>query len=426
MRIKTEVNLSPVQTPVTGSGYTPEEALSEAKRCLDCPAAYCRRDCPIHTPVPEMCRKIREGDLEGAYEIVAENNLMTPMTCRVCPAEKQCQKSCTRSIRGEAVNIPGIEQFLNDWHDSKHTYTQQNLKGSKVAVVGAGPAGLSCAAELLKSGCSVTVYDAANEPGGVPKWGIPGFILPSSVTETVLCELKDLGAEFIGGMKLGEDISLAELQNQYEAVFLSLGAPVPVSGGFDNAMQAQSLLLQASLGRDPIGGRTVAIFGGGDTAIDAARVAKRLGSSQVTLVYRRGREEMPARKQDVATALDEGIEFHWWTEPVLIEEGKILCRRTMPAAPDYPGGRANAVSIPESEFEIAADVAVLALGFQNTPVPGVACDRRGRVLVDENGHTNVHGVFAGGDVVSGPSTVVKAAAAGKRAAWALLDYLNNK
>ena len=209
----------------------------------------------------------------------------------------------------------------------------------------------------------------------------------------------------------------------FGAVFLAMGAPIPLSGGLDNAMQAQDLLREASLGRDPIKGRSVAVIGGGDTAIDAVRVAKRLGAKEVTLIYRRGREEMPARKEDVDAAEAEGIRFLWWTEPVSVEEEGLLCRRTEPAAPDYPGGRLNSVSVPGTEFRVEVGVAVLALGFCNAPVGDVLCDRQGRVLADENGLTSVPGVFAGGDAVSGPSTVIRAGAAGKRAAAAILDYL---
>lgn len=424
MRIKSEVNLSPVQTPVSDGGYTREEALAEAMRCLDCPAAYCRRDCPIHTPVPEMCRSIREGDFEGAYEIVAENNVLTAMSCRVCPAEKQCQKSCTRGIRGEAVNIPGLEQFVNDWHKENclAAKTASAADGKCVAIVGAGPAGLVCATELLKAGCSVAVYDGAAKPGGVPRWGIPDFVLPPEVTNGILSKIEDLGAEYFCGMMLGKNITLDELRNRYDAVFLSIGAPVPVSGGFE-AMQAQELLREASLGRDPVKGRRVAVIGGGDTAIDAVRVARKLGAPETVLLYRRGQEEMPARKEDVLDAAEEGVAFWWWTEPVEIREGKILCRKTEPAAPDYPGGRANARSVPGSEFEIPAELCVLALGYKNAPVDGVACDGQGRILADEAGCTNLAGVFAAGDAVTGPSTVIRAGAAGKNAAQTILTYL---
>lgn len=424
MRIKSEVNLSPVKTPVSGNGYTREEAVAEAMRCLDCPAEYCRKGCPIATPIPEMCRLIRDNEPEKAYSLIAENNALTAMCCRVCPAEKQCQSNCTRGIHGEAVNIPGLEQFVNDWHEA-HSETSAFTApaGKSVAVVGSGPAGLACAAELLKKGVAVTVYDAADKPGGVPVWGIPGFVLPPEVTENILNQIKAMGAEFVYGKALGKDLTLEELQSRHSAVFLGIGAPIPMSGGLENAMQAQELLREASLGRDPINGRSVAVVGGGDTAIDAVRVAKRLGAAEVTLVYRRGREEMPARKDDVDTAEREGVNFLWWTEPVSASDGKLLCRKTEPAAPDYPGARKNAASVPGTEYELAVDVTVLALGFRNAPVSNVSCDGQGRILADENGCTNLPGVFAGGDTVSGPSTVVRAAAAGKKAAAAIVNYL---
>lgn len=429
MRIKSEVNTSLVKTPVAGSGYTAEEAISEAMRCLDCPVQYCRKGCPIHTPVPEMCRHIREKDFETAYEIVSTNNALTAMTCRVCPAEKQCEANCTRGIRGEAVNIRALEQFVNDWHAANTDSEPKKNKYSgseSVAVVGSGPAGLACAVELLKAGCPVTVYDTADKPGGVPRWGIPDFVLPPEVTENIVKQAAALGADFVTGKTLGEDLTIGNLQNDHKAVFLALGAPVPVSGGFESAMQAQYLLHEASLGRDPLKGRSVAVIGGGDTAIDAVRVARKLGAKDVVLVYRRGKDEMPARKEDMEAAEREGVRFMWWTEPVEISDERIVCRKTEPATPDYPGGRRNARSMPASEFEIPAEIAVLALGFKNTPVGGVACDKQGRVLADEIGRASVDGVFAGGDAVSGPATVVRAAAAGKRAASAILDYLKTQ
>lgn len=426
MRIKADVNLSLEQTPLNGAGYTPEEAVAEAMRCLDCPAKYCQRDCPIHTPVPEMCAHIRSGEFSVAYELVSSVNELTSMSCRVCPAEKQCQKNCTRAIRGEAVNIPALEQFINDLHAS-HVVTDDTESGSirngkNVAVVGSGPAGLACAIELLKAGCSVTVYDASERSGGVPRWGIPHFVLPQEITANILKRAEALGAEFVLGAMLGKDLTLEELQRDYDAVFLGIGAPVPVSAGYD-AYQAQDLLREASLGRDPVKGRSVAVIGGGDTAIDAARVARSLGSKDVTLIYRRGKSEMPALDADVETAAGEGVKFLWWTEPVDISEGSLICRKTKAAPADYPGGRANAVSVPGSEFEVKAELTVLALGFKNAPVESLSCDGQGRILADESGSTNIPGVFAAGDAVSGPSTVIRAGAAGKRAAQAILTFL---
>lgn len=423
MRRKAEVNLSPAATPMCGDGYTPDEARAEAARCLDCPAQYCRRECPIHTPVAEMCRRIRQGDIDGAWALVAENNPLTALTCRVCPAEKQCRSRCTRAIRGEAVNIPALERYVNEHHAAASAAKPAAESGKRAAIVGAGPAGMACAMELRRLGVAVTLYDRAEKPGGVPRWGIPDFVLPEAVTAAAVEALYGAGVQFVGGHALGETLSLDALQAEYDAVFLAFGAPVPVSGGFEKAMQAQTLLHEASLGRDVVNGRSVAVFGGGDTAIDAARVAKRLGAKAVTIVYRRGPDEMPARREDAATAEAESVQFLWWTEPVELETERIVCRRTEASAPDYPGGRANAKSLAGTEFCLDAELAVLALGFKNAPADGIECDRRGRVVTDETGATGRAGVFAGGDAVSGPATVVRAAAAGKRAADAIAAYL---
>lgn len=424
MRIKSEVNLSPVATPAAGSCYTEEEAIREANRCLDCPVPYCKNGCPIQTPVSVMCRLIREGDFAGAYALVAENNPLTSVSCRVCPAEKLCRKNCTRGIRGEAVNTIGLERFLNERFGVKADGCVQ-ADGKSVAVVGSGPAGLTCALELLKAGCAVTIYDAAEEPGGVPRWGIPDFVLPPEVTDALLETVLGLGAVILSGMALGRDITLEQLRERHTAVFLGLGAPVPVSSNLEGAMQAQDLLREASLGRDPLNGRSVAVIGGGDTAIDAVRVARKLGCEDVTLVYRRGTEEMPARAEDVQASQEEGVKFLWWTEPVEEAEGGLRCRKTKPAPPDYPGGRKNSASVPGTEFVLEAEVTVLALGFRNAPVDGVNCDRGGKILVDERGATNLSGVFAGGDAVTGPSTVIRSAAAGKNAAAAILEYIKD-
>lgn len=417
MRLKSEVNLSKTVTPVPAGGYTEAEAVEEAMRCLDCPAKYCQRDCPIHVPVPEMCAAIRAKDYEGAWALVAAVNELSPVSSRVCPGEKQCRSNCTRGIRGESVNICALEQFINDRHEAQLA-SAAPASGKRVGVIGSGPAGLCCALELAKAGVRATVYEKDCAAGGVMRWGIPDFVLPRVPLDALIKRAEALGVRFA----CGKAVSAAEALGENDAVFLAVGAEKPVSS-LDGAVQAKDFLTSVSQGQNPAAGKTVAVIGGGDTALDAARAAVRLGAASVRLVYRRGEAEMPARDADVNAAKSEGVEFLFWTDTVSYESGVLTCQKTEPDAPDYPGGRLNCRPVAESIFSLDAALVIEALGFANIPPQGVSCDAKGRVLADEDGRTADAKLYAGGDAVTGPSTVIRAAAFGKRAACSILKDL---
>jgi len=417
MRIKSEVNLSLTKTPVTGEGYTEAEALAEAMRCLDCPAKYCQRDCPIHVPVPEMCAKIRDRDYDGAWALAAAVNELTSISSRVCPGEKQCQSNCTRGIRGESVNIGALEQFVNDHHRTRVPGVSP-LTGTTAAVIGSGPAGLSCALELAKSGVSVTVYEKEARIGGVPVWGIPGFVLPRAPLKELIERAEALGVRFV----CPKAVTAKELLGENQAVFVAVGAEKPIVS-LTNAVQAKDFLTAASLGDNAVRDKTVAVIGGGDTALDAARTAARLGAKTVTLIYRRGEEQMPGRAEDLARARVEGVQMLPWADAISWESGILTCEKTEAAAPDYPGGRLNCRRIPNSAFPVQADIVIEALGFANLAPDGIECDEKGRILADGTGRTSQTGIYAGGDAVTGPSTLIRAAAAGKLAACSILKDL---
>ena len=407
-------------------GYTLEQAQAEADRCLNCPDRYCSQHCPAHSYIPEFIAEIRKGDLDAAWELIARTNPMMEISGRVCPYENQCESHCTRAIKCEPVAIGRLERFVADWQRQHHPFdeTVPAPNGTTVAIVGSGPAGLSCAASLVRSGTKVTVYEKEDRLGGIPVWGIPAFVLPPIHMERQVQMLHDLGVEFRTGTALGRDITLAELREKYDAVFLATGAGRPAELDIPGRTLAGVVQAEDYL-KNPAAypGRNVAVIGGGNTAIDAARVALRRGADRVQILYRRLAEDMPATRSEQAVAREEGAVLRELTSPVrfLGENGRLTgieCDRMALTKPDYPGGRNN--SAPSGErFTEAADLAILALGFGPIPVEGVETDAEGRIVTDAQGATSLDGVYAGGDNVNGASTLMKAVAGGVTAAAAI-------
>lgn len=432
---KTSMAVQPIEARTKNElevelGYTKEEAMSEAERCLDCPEKYCLEHCPVHTAIPDFIREIREGNFEKAYDIIEESNPLADIASRVCPCSLQCESHCTRGIKSEPVAIGRLERFVRDVNTDRLSNRKLHItpKDLMVAVVGAGPAGLTCALNLAKESVKVTVFEKSDRLGGAMGWGIPSFVLPKSLPERLIARLEDYGVVFVTGVQLGRDKSLSELQEQYDAVFIATGAGIPVNAGhgqIDGLMQAADYL--AAEQKPKL--NKVMVFGGGSTAIDAARAALRTGAGQVRLVYRRTETEMPATKDEIELAKEEGVEFFPLTAPVefIANDGKLTavkCEKMELAAPDYPGGRKN--SAPTGNYTVYdTDLAVLALGFNNEPVSGLKMDSRNRIIVDKSGLTSERLIYAGGDAVNGPSTLMKASAAGWDAAKAILSRLAN-
>lgn len=407
-------------------GYTAEQAMAEAERCLNCPDRWCAQHCPAHNYIPEFIAEVRAGNFQAAWELLALTNPLMEISGRVCPYEQQCESHCTRGIKCEPVAIGKLERFVADWHRS-HCVAEAKAatpNGKKAAVVGAGPAGLTCAISLLAAGFEVTVYEKSAVPGGVPVWGIPGFVLPGGMMQRLFDQLLALGAKLVLNTELGKDITLAQLQADYDAVFLGVGAERPVAlkaPGAELAVQAKDYLKQQDA---PSKGR-VLVFGGGNTAIDAARSALRRGAEAVSIVYRRTEKEMPATRDEIAIAREEGITLLELLSPVSFAESEgriaVCCDVMELTAPDYPGGKNNSAPSGRSET-LLCDTAILALGFVNIPVDGVETDKKGRIVVGKDFATSLPGVYAGGDAVTGAATLMKAVAAGKDAAVSIFNH----
>lgn len=434
------------------TGYTSEMAQNEATRCLQCKHRPCVQGCPVEVQIPDFIALIAQGDFEGAYQKIAETNTLPAICGRVCPQEKQCESKCVRGIKGEPVGIGRLERFAADWH-LQHTNTSAEKpapNGHKVAVVGAGPAGLTCAGDLAKMGYAVTVFEAFHSAGGVLMYGIPEFRLPKAIVQREIEGLKALGVEFRTNMVIGKVLTIDELfEMGYEAIFIGSGAGLPnflnIPGeGLLGVYSANEFLTRINLMKayrpeydtPVIRAKSVAVIGGGNVAMDAARSAKRLGAEHVYIVYRRSEEEMPARLEEIHHAKEEGIEFMLLTAPKQIlgdEQGRVTgleCLKMELGEPDS-SGRRSPKEIPGSEHVVPVDAVVVAIG--NTPNPlipantqGLAADNRGRLIVDEKLQTTREGVFAGGDIVTGAATVILAMGAGKKAAAAIHDYIQQK
>ncbi len=443
-------------------GYTAEQAIDEAKRCIGCKNRPCVAACPVNIAIPEFIAKVAEGDFEAAYQIIAKDSSLPAVCGRVCPQETQCEGKCTRGIKAgcESVAIGRLERFVADWHNenAKDKPVPAPLNGHKVAVVGSGPAGLTCAGDLAKMGYEVTVFEALHVAGGVLVYGIPEFRLPKAIVQKEVDNLKALGVKVETNMVIGRVITIEELKEEYgfEAVFIGSGAGLPkfmnIPGeSLKGVYSANEFLTRSNLmkayrfdSHTPIQhGKCVAVVGGGNVAMDAARTAKRLGA-EVHIIYRRGEEELPARREEIEHAKEEGIIFDLLTNPTKILAtpttdprdpsygwvNGIECIRMELGEPDE-SGRRSPKEVAGSEFVIPVDCVIMSLGTSPNPLlkattPGLETLRRGEIAVDEVGKTSIEGVYCGGDAATGAATVIKAMGAGKVAAKAIDEYIQSK
>ena len=433
-------------------GYTAEMAVEEALRCLQCKNPACVAGCPVNIHIPEFIAQVAKGDFAAAYEVISQTNALPAISGRVCPQESQCEARCVRGIKGESVAIGRLERFVADWYRQNINAMPQKpaSNGHKVAVVGSGPAGLTCASDLAKLGYEVTVYEAFHTAGGVLVYGIPEFRLPKAIVAGEVDKLSALGVDMETDVVIGKTLSIDELFTMgYEAVFIGSGAGLPMFMGIpgeslSGVYSANEYLTRINLmkayreGYDtPIKhSRAVAVVGGGNVAMDACRCAKRLGAEKVYIVYRRGEEEMPARNEEIHHAREEGIEFQLLTNPVEIlgEGGKVTgmkCVRMELGEPDE-SGRRRPVEVPGSEFVLDVDTVIMSLGTSPNPLirsttPGLEANRKGCLVVNEETMaTTREGVYAGGDAVTGAATVILAMGAGKKAAEHIHQYLQSK
>lgn len=434
-------------------GYTEEQAVDEAQRCLHCKNMPCRRGCPVDIDIPAFIRLITERDFEGAYQVIAQASSLPAVCGRVCPQETQCERKCVRGIKGESVAIGRLERFVADYHIKHSAGAPERPKsnGHRVAVVGSGPSGLTCAGELARMGYEVTIFEALHVPGGVLVYGIPEFRLPKAIVAREVDTLRQLGVDIRTNVVVGKSRSVDELFGQgYEAVFIGSGAGLPMfmnipGENLKGVYSANEFLTRVNLmkayrenSETPIKrSRRVAVVGGGNVAMDAARCAKRLGAEKVTIVYRRSMKELPARAEEVEHAREEGIEFRILSSPVEILRGEggfvrgIRCIQMELGEPDA-SGRRRPVPVPGSEFELELDAVIMAIGTRPNPLlksttKGLDTQKWGGIIADETtGQTSKEGVFAGGDAVTGAATVILAMGAGKNSAKAIDEYIRGK
>ncbi len=434
-------------------GYSEAQALDESRRCLNCKNFPCVQGCPVNIRIPQFIAKIREGDSEGAYQIIAADSALPAVCGRVCPQESQCEKYCVRGIKGEPVGIGRLERFVADCHNALEAaaVAQPEKNGHKVAVIGSGPAGLTCAGDLARKGYEVTVFEALHVAGGVLSYGIPEFRLPKAIVKREIEGLKHMGVQVLTNMVVGRVLSIRELMEDmgYEAVFIGSGAGLPkfmnIPGeSLKGVYSANEFLTRVNLmkayepdANTPIQhARHVTVVGGGNVAMDAARCALRLGAESVTIVYRRSLEELPARKEEVEHAMEEGIIFKLLNNPVELigDENrnvvKMRCIRMELGEPDA-SGRRRPLEVPGSEFELETDCVIMALGTSPNPLiksttEGLGTQKWGGIITDEDGLTSCEGVYAGGDAVTGAATVILAMGAGKKAAAAMDRYIQSK
>ncbi|MBR2942244.1 MAG: NADPH-dependent glutamate synthase [Clostridia bacterium] len=434
-------------------GYTYEMAINEAKRCLNCPKKPCVSACPVQIDIPAFIACVANEDLEGAYKVLTASSALPAVCGRVCPQENQCEGKCVRGIKGESVAIGRLERFVADWHreHSSETPVVPEQNGHKVAIIGAGPSGLTAAGDLAKAGYKVTVYEALHLAGGVLVYGIPEFRLPKAIVQKEIDGLKAMGVEIICNMVIGKVLTIDELfEMGFEAVYVASGAGLPrfmnIPGeSLKGVYSANEYLTRINLmkayregSKTPImKSKKVAVVGGGNVAMDAARSAKRLGADEVYIVYRRGMEELPARKEEVEHAEEEGIIFKTLTNPVEVlgdENGWVKgmkCVEMELGEPDASGRRRPIVK-ENSEFVLDIDTMIMSIGTSPNPLirsttPGLETNRHGCIVTNgEDGLTSREGVYAGGDAVTGAATVILAMGAGKNAAKAIDAYIKSK
>ena len=453
-------NEMPVQDPMVRNGnflevalgYTEEQAVNEAERCLNCKNKPCVGGCPVSIDIPAFITKIKEHDFEGAYQIISQSSALPAVCGRVCPQESQCESKCVRGIKGEPVAIGRLERFVADWHNAHATEkpTKPVSNGHKCAIIGAGPSGLTCAGDLARLGYEVTIFEALHLAGGVLVYGIPEFRLPKKIVQDEIENLKALGVKVETNVVVGRTIEVDELFGMgFEAIFIGSGAGLPnfmnIPGeNLKGVYSANEFLTRVNLMKayrpdsdTPIkNSKNVAIVGGGNVAMDAARSAKRLGAENVYIVYRRGMSELPARKEEVEHAEEEGIIFKTLTSPVEIlgDDHKFVtgmkCVEMELGEPDASGRRRPIVK-PDSEFVLDVDCVIMSIGTSPNPLirnttKGLETNKHGCFIADENGLTSREGVYAGGDAVTGAATVILAMGAGKTAAKAMDEYIKSK
>ncbi len=442
-------------------GYTEEMAINEAQRCLNCKNMPCVKGCPVNINIPDFITLVKQGDFEGAYKIISKTSSLPAVCGRVCPQETQCESKCTLGIKFEPVGIGRLERFVADYHNknNKEAPVKPESNGKKVAVIGSGPSGLTCAGDLAKLGYEVTVFEAFHTAGGVLVYGIPEFRLPKAIVAKEVEGLKALGVKVETNIVIGKTLTIDELFGMgFKAVFIGSGAGLPnfmnipgesLKGVYSaNEFLTRSNLMKAYLDNPttPImkGGK-VAVVGGGNVAMDAARTALRLGAEKVYIVYRRSMEELPARREEVEHAEEEGIEFKLLCNPTEIlgynnpenprdeKNGFVIgmkCVKMELGAPDEKGRR-RPIEIPNSEFTLDVDTVVMSIGTSPNPLiksttEGLEVNSRGGIVVNEDGLSSIEGVYAGGDAVTGAATVISAMGAGKTAAKAIDEYLSKK
>ena len=433
-------------------GYDKKTAIAEAKRCLQCKNKPCIKGCPVEIDIPGFIKQIAQGNFEKAAEIIKNKNNIPAISGRVCPYENQCEGRCTLKKIGEPVAIGRLERFIADYEHKKGKKTPKKAAptGKKIAVVGSGPAGLTCAGDLAKMGHQVTIFEALHAPGGVLMYGIPEFRLPKKIVETEVEYIKKLGVEIKYDIIVGQTITVEELQQQYDAVFIGTGAGLPrwlnIPGeNLDGVYSANEFLTRVNMMKaykfpeydTPIKiGETVATFGAGNVAMDCARTALRLGAKKSYIIYRRTEKEMPARQEEIQHALEEGIIFKLLMTPKRFigdEKGRLKqveCIKMKLGEPDS-SGRRKPIPIPNSEEKINIDTAIIAIGQNPNPLipktmKKLKTGEKGNIITDENGKTSIPGLYAGGDIATGAATVILAMGAGKKAAKAIDKYVKTK